>query len=111
MSTTPFAGPYPTTIAHILVHHITTTPAARPASQTLRRQPTRQQGHSLEKLGHAIEYLVDSQLDLTSSTNPKAAAEAAHILMRLSREVFAECRAAAPARQSLLHLFTPRRTA
>jgi hypothetical protein len=114
VSTTPFAGPYPTTIAHILVHHITTTPAtsrrAKPGSHVLRRRPTRQQGLALEKLGHAIEYLVDSQLYLNPGATPQADVEATQILMRLSREVFAECREAAPATPSilrLLHLFAP----
>jgi hypothetical protein len=111
MSTTPFPGPYPTTMADILVHHITTPVASRNArstSQMVRRRPTMTQGRALETLGHAIEYLVDSRLDLeagASNTDDKAS----QILMRLSREVFAECREVVPVRRrikhSLLHLF------
>jgi hypothetical protein len=139
VSPTPFPGPYPTTIAQILVHHITTTPAqpnrSRPAGRILRRRPTRLQGLALEKLGHAIEYLVDSQLhdepQTTAQSQPnvqpnvrpkvrptiqpnvrpnaqpsaQSVREAAVILMRLSREVFAECRPSASAAEGLLHLF------
>jgi hypothetical protein len=118
VSTKPFPGPYPTTIAHILVHHITTTPPtprhAKSAGQVLRRRPTAQQGRSLELLGHAIEYLVDSQLCLNHAAHPNDQAEAAQILMRLSREVFAECREVAPTPESilrLLRLFAAGRTA
>jgi hypothetical protein len=112
MSTTPFPGPFPTTITHILVHHITTPVAARPArpaSHVLRRRPTMQQGRSLEALGHAIEYLVDSQLHRKPTPASRDDAEASQILMRLSREVFAECREVVPTRRKLklrlLHLF------
>lgn len=57
----------------------------------IRRRPTPQQGRSLEMLGHAIEYLVDSDLSSGRNGSDPAAAEAARILMRLSREVFSEC--------------------
>lgn len=50
---------------------------------------------ALEKLGHAIEYLVDSRLamvhDLPDDLTARADTEATQILMRLSRTVFAEC--------------------
>jgi hypothetical protein len=108
MSTTPFPGPYPTTMAHILVHHITSparTRCAKSTSQTLRRRPTRQQGHALELLGHAIEYLVDTQLHRTTAAVAPSDVAANHLLMRLSREVFAECREIVPIRRRLkLHL-------
>jgi len=113
MSTTPFPGPFPTTMAHILVHHITTPVAARrpkAGSNILRRRPTVRQGRSLEALGHAIEYLVDSQLYRNSGGPSRDDVEASQVLMRLSREVFAECREIVPARrkfkQRMLHLFT-----
>jgi hypothetical protein len=109
MSTTPFPGPCPTTMAHILVHHITTPVAARrtrPASDVVRRRPTMQQGRALETLGHAIEYLVDSQLHLDPGPASRDDGEAGQILMRLSREVFAECREVVPAPRGLgLRLF------
>jgi hypothetical protein len=110
MSTIPFPGPYPTTMGHILVHHITKTPAVTrrtgAGSQFQRRRPNRTQGHALEVLGHAIEYLVDQQLQRESHAEPQtlsyqADAPAMHILMRLSREVFAECPEAASPRPSL----------
>jgi len=112
MSTTPFPGPFPTTINHILVHHITTpvaTRKARTATKSLRRRPTMQQGRTLETLGHAIEYLVDSHVYLNPVATSKDDVDASQILMRLSREVFAECREIVPARRKLklrlLHLF------
>ena len=104
MSTTPFPGPYPTTMAHIFAHHIT-TPApshrAKPTRQTIRRRPTMQQGRALETLGHAIEYLIDSQLHRTTAAVAPADIAANQLLMRLSREVFAECREIVPTRQRL----------
>lgn len=50
----------------------------------VRRRPTRAQGAALEMLGHAIEYLVDSN-------NSQADGGALHILMCASRRVFSEC--------------------
>jgi len=116
MSSTPFPGPYPTTIGHILVHHITTPVqshrerAAAKTIRTIRRRPTLSQGHALETLGHAIEYLVDSGLranrsqasakaetEIEAETEAKTDTEAQQIMMRLSREVFAGCREVAPA--------------
>jgi hypothetical protein len=118
MSTTPFPGPYPTTIADILVHHITTPVASRhtrSTSQVIRRRPTMTQGRGLEVLGHAIEYLVDSQLYRNAGATSKSDVEASQILMRLSRQVFAECREVVPARRRLklrlLHLFAANQTA
>jgi len=115
MSTIPFPGPYPTTMAHILLHHIQVQPIAnapgaarrdRAGSHLLRRRPNKPQGRALEILGHAIEYLVDQQLHrgsvAESQTFPsRADAPAIHILMRLSREVFAECPETASPRPSL----------
>jgi len=60
---------------------------------------------ALEKLGHAIEYLVDSRLaiihDLPDELTARADAEATQILMRLSRAVFAECAEIVPLRRRL----------
>jgi hypothetical protein len=53
------------------------------------------QGRALELLGHAIEYLVDSQLHRGAT---QADGRAERILMRLSLEVFAECREVLPSR-------------
>lgn len=56
-----------------------------------RRQPDVRQGHALEILGHAVEYLVDSRMFM-AGTLPQAADQyALQILMHSSRAVFAEC--------------------
>ena len=59
--------------------------------EPVRRRGSAAQGQALETLGHAIEYLIDSQLWLGRDYDPKNDQEAIQILMRLSREVFAEC--------------------
>jgi hypothetical protein len=67
--------------------------ARKPASQPhknnpiIRKRPTRIQGRALEVLAHAIEYLVDSSL----YSDTENTIEASQIMMRLNREVFAEC--------------------
>jgi hypothetical protein len=59
--------------------------------EPVRRRGSEAQGRALETLGHAIEYLIDSQLWRGRDYDPKADQEAIQILMRLSREVFGEC--------------------
>jgi hypothetical protein len=84
----------------MLSRHITTATesrCARSASRVIRRRPTRSQGHALEKLGHAIEYLVDSRVHRDVGISSPAESVAEQLLMRLSREVFAECEEIAPA--------------
>ncbi len=56
-----------------------------------RRRANRVQGRSLEKLGHAVEYLVDSRMFAVEPSAAKAERDAVRILMRLSRMVFSEC--------------------
>lgn len=58
---------------------------------SVRRRANREQGHALEILGHAVEYLVDSRMFLIEEPATMADSEAVQILMRLSREVFSEC--------------------
>ena len=103
MPITPCPGPYPTTIQLLIQHLSAPVPshAARPVRRLIRRQGTEQQGRSLERLGHAIDYLVDSQLYLIPGATPKDEAEAIQILMRLNREVFAECAEAVSLRLGL----------
>ena len=60
-------------------------------SSSVRRRPTPQQGRALEVLGHAVEYLVDSRLYLDSGISQPSDGLAVQLLMRLNREVFAEC--------------------
>ena len=62
-----------------------------PHNHIVRRRPTPQQGQALELLGHAVEYLVDSRLHLGSGSTRPADDLAVQLLMRLNREVFAEC--------------------
>jgi hypothetical protein len=62
------------------------------------------QGRALEKLGHAIEYLVDSRLHRRSGSSPldnPDDREAEQLLAHLSRTVFADCREVAPPMQRL----------
>ncbi len=64
--------------------------------QVIRRRPSPFQGRALEKLGHAVEYLVDSRMALIGEPATKADTEAVDILMRLSRCVFSECEEIVP---------------
>jgi hypothetical protein len=68
----------------------------------LRRQPNECQGRALEKLGHAVEYLVDSRMALIDEPATKADTEALDILMRLSRCVFFECAEIVPVGRRLM---------
>jgi len=61
----------------------------QPRARLIRRRSTYEQGRALEILGHAVEYLVDSRLRLVSGTHSDDLA--VQMLMRLNREVFAEC--------------------
>jgi len=92
VSTNPSSNPFPAAIGSGV--RVIAAPA-QSASRVLRRQPTMEQGRALEKLAHAIEYLVDSRL---WSDRPwtRADAEAGRMLMRLNCEIFAECREVVP---------------
>ncbi len=63
----------------------------------IRRRPTLEQGRALEMLGHAVEYLVDS--GLYRGGQELSDELAVQTLMRLSREVFAECAEVVPFRR------------
>ena len=67
----------------------------------VRRRANPQQGRALETVGHAIEYLVDSRLFITSGLDERAEQEAAQILMRASRAIFAECVEVVPLRRKV----------
>jgi hypothetical protein len=106
VSTAPTPNPYPATFAHVFLYHVAdpvTARARRSTSNAPRRQPTVEQGRALEKLGHAIEYLIDSRLYAPSSLPVGDNEKASQILMRLSREVFAECPEIVPAGRRLKH--------
>ena len=66
--------------------------ADRPCSFDLpiHRRTATHHGRSLRTLGHAAEYLTASRALLTDEADLSADREAIHLLMRLSREVFAE---------------------
>ncbi len=85
------------------------------SSLVQRRQPTMSQGQALEKLGRAIEYLYDSQVYQKGGELTADDMEAVQTLMRLSREVFLQCREVIPERRGikvwLSRLFAERRAA
>jgi hypothetical protein len=70
-------------------------------STIIRRRPSPYQGRALEKIGHAVEYLIDSRAALICEPVTKADTEAVEILMRLSRIVFSECEEIVPVTQRL----------
>lgn len=74
---------------------------AEAANRIIRRRPTQVQGQALEKLGRAIEYLMDSRMALIDEPSTRADAEAVEILMRLNRCVFSECEEIIPVKQRL----------
>src|ERR1039458_8885567 len=62
------------------------------AHRNHRRRITPQAGHSLEKLGHAIEYLTDEFVHMGGSFCARNAhVEAVEMLMALHRQVYFEC--------------------
>jgi len=73
----------------------------RKKSTLIRRQPSPQQGHALEILGHAIEYLLDSYVLTTSEDCAIADVDATHLLMRLNLEIFGECQEITPLYQRI----------
>jgi hypothetical protein len=113
MSTTPSSSPF----GQILIHTMPDPSAARrerSSSQTVHRRPSMDQGHALEKLGRAIEYIYDSRVYRNAGELSPGDVEAVQLLMRLSREVFVECREVVPARTGLklfLHKLWPERNA
>ena len=62
-------------------------PLGRP-DLTIHRKTDTHHGATLQILGHAAEYIAESRRYMMSAS--KSDAEAIHILMRLSREVFEE---------------------
>ena len=99
MRATPTLESGPFTLAEMLIHHFTTSAdarRARSATRVLRRRPSPSQGRALETLGHAIEYLIDMRMRRDSDASSSADMEAEQLMMRLNREVFAECREVAP---------------
>lgn len=63
----------------------------RRSKLSIRRRPSQVQGRALEKVGHSIEYLIDSRLFITSGLDDRAEHEAVQVLMSASRAVFSEC--------------------
>lgn len=88
-----------TSVEKFLNETRTMSPAQEEASSSefterrkiVRRRADRLQGKSLEKLGHAVEYLMDSRQFQLDPATAKAERDALQILMRSSRAVFAEC--------------------
>ena len=74
-------------------------------SRIIRRRPDQVQGLALERIGHAIEYLVDARMFTGDDFTHAADAEAVQILSGLSRAVFAECPEIIPIRTKLRDWF------
>jgi hypothetical protein len=81
-------------VSHVLSDIVRQVPVQ--PERRIRRRATREQGQALERLGHAIEYLVDSRLFMTGKLDVRAEQEAVQLLMRMSRSVFAECHEVVP---------------
>jgi len=77
-------------------HHVATRPMPNPF---VHRRPSREQGMALEKLAHAIEYLVDSR-SIEAGVHP-GGTEAVLLLMRSSRDLFAQCKIVVPTSERL----------
>jgi hypothetical protein len=67
----------------------------------MRRRGSLAQGRALESLGHAVEYLMDSDLFQRSSAASTDNQAAIQILKGLSRAVFLECPEVVPLRRRL----------
>jgi len=100
MSSIPSAPAY----GQILVQPLSAQDASISRSDTYRaprRIPSMSQGQALEKLGRAIEYVYDSRVYQSASELSQTDLEAVQILMRLSREVFMQCREVAPSQSGI----------
>jgi hypothetical protein len=87
MSTAPYPG-YPFAVSDAAVQHLASTEVA---GLPVRRRANVNQAHAIEKLGHAVDHLIYSQMFLTDTDEVKAAIDAVHILMAVRRTVFEEC--------------------
>jgi hypothetical protein len=85
----PAATPYPARGGERLV------------ARSARRRMGRVEGEALEKLGHAVEYLIDSRMFLTHVPYTDAEEEAVQILMKMNRMVFESCPEVVSMRQRL----------
>ena len=73
------------------------------------RRPSHQQGRALELLGHAIEYLIDSELGGPFGdglSQPSPTLEAVQIMVRANREIFAACPIRLTLSQKIRHSFS-----
>ncbi|MDP9039771.1 MAG: hypothetical protein M3O02_10945 [Acidobacteriota bacterium] len=81
----------------------------RSTNSASRRRATPLQGRALEMLGHAIEYLADSELHNGECLYSRDVAQAAGILAEQSRRVFAGCEEIVPlsarVRECLIRMF------
>jgi hypothetical protein len=104
---TPAAEDWPRQAADSRAAVQTAPVAAAPAF--IRRRPSREQGMALEKLGHAIEYLIDSSMSQCGKgmvADPRSPEfQAVRIMMQLNCEVFADCEPVLPLRERILGSF------
>ncbi len=73
------------------------------SSSRTRRRLGREQGQAIERLGHAVEYLIDSRMFLTQVPYTIAEEEAVQILMALNRLVFESCPEVPTMRQRIVN--------
>lgn len=88
--------------SQLLPERASVAPSSRSRRQSrlsIRRRPSQVQGRALEKVGHSIEYLIDSRLFITSGLDDRAEHEAVQILMCASRGVFSKCPEIVPLRR------------
>jgi hypothetical protein len=115
MRATPSIEISPAPLGHTFFSYLANLLESRHMSlvrtRVIRRRPTRSQGQALESLGHAIEYLVDSRMHRDRGLSSSADGEAEQIIMRLNREVFAECAEVAPSVGSKLWMMKTLRAA
>ncbi len=79
-----------------------------PGERTVRRRGNLEQGRALETLGHAVEYLADSQMFEMDPDAARHTQEAIQLLMRCSRAVFVECPEVIPMRRRMGRWFATR---
>jgi hypothetical protein len=68
-----------------------------------------QQGQALERIGHAIEYLVDSRLHMIHEPVNRGDEDAVRLLSQLSREIFQGCEEVISLRQRVKNWISGRR--
>jgi hypothetical protein len=90
MSTAPFPSPVRPAIYPEIQHLPERLPGRATVNLTISRISKTHHGRTLQMLGHAAEYLVNSRRFLLEESSSAADEDAVRILMRLSSSVFRE---------------------